>query len=278
LLDWNDSHFQFALTCRYFRDLLQERADAERKRRREDARTTTWYAPSPERLSRKYGAYFETTLQSYTYISTHDFDDEMYSATIDDLFGDYHHKLLYESADHVKWLFGEARSTYCREAALATTPQQSSRERWDVTQGEQHVMELAAIIGDLGLIKWLRSQDPPCEWSKKACTAAAWANRWDLLRLLLSIGCPIDKEGILGWSRVNQGTLCPTVGTESLKFSSGFSATMDAFLVTQASRILRLEKWSGLQVSVLTFHLALFSSLITDIIFLLQSITMTWNA
>ena len=84
LLDWNDSHFQFALTCRYFRDLLQERADAERKRRREDARTTTWYAPSPERLSRKYGAYFETTLQSYTYISTHDFDDEMYSATIDD--------------------------------------------------------------------------------------------------------------------------------------------------------------------------------------------------
>ena len=80
---WTDD-FPFAMTCRYFRDLIQERADAERKRRREDARTTTWYAPSPERLSRKYGAYFETTLQSYTYISTHDFDDEMYSATIDD--------------------------------------------------------------------------------------------------------------------------------------------------------------------------------------------------
>ena len=59
-------------------------------------------------------------------------------------------------------------------------------------------MELAAIIGDLDLIKWLRSQDPPCEWSKKACTAAAWANRWDLLRHLLSMGCPIDKEGMFG--------------------------------------------------------------------------------
>ena len=67
-----------------------------------------------------------------------------------------------------------------------------------MTQGEQHVMELAAIIGDLGLIKWLRSQDPPCEWSKKACTAAAWRNHWDLLRLLVSMGCPIDKEGMFG--------------------------------------------------------------------------------
>ena len=73
--------FEFAMTCRYFRDLLQEHADAERKRRLEDAKTTTWYG-RPERLSRKYGEYLETTLQSYTYIDTHDFGDCIYSATM----------------------------------------------------------------------------------------------------------------------------------------------------------------------------------------------------
>ena len=71
-------------------------------------------------------------------------------------------------------------------------------ERWDVTQGEQNVMEMAAIKGDLDLIKWLRSQDPPCELNKKACTAAAWANNFDLLRLLVSMGCPMEKEGMFG--------------------------------------------------------------------------------
>ena len=75
-------------------------------------------------------------------------------------------------------------------------------EWWDAAHGakwgEQDVMELAAAKGDLDLIKWLRSQDPPCEWSKKACTAAAWGNRWDLLRQLLSMGCPIDEEGMFG--------------------------------------------------------------------------------
>ena len=59
-------------------------------------------------------------------------------------------------------------------------------------------MELAAIKVDLDLIKWLRSQDPPCEWSKKVCTAAAWANRWYLLRVLVIMGCPIDKGGMFG--------------------------------------------------------------------------------
>ena len=72
------------------------------------------------------------------------------------------------------------------------------RERWDAAEGERRVMELAAINGDLDLIKWLRSQDPPCEWSEKACSAAAWGNHWDLLRLLVSMGCPIEKEGMFG--------------------------------------------------------------------------------
>ena len=171
--------------------------------------------------------------------------------------------MLSASAEHVKWLFGEVRRASCEfwgKWELKGTGVKAldrSYKKWDVAEAEQHLMEMAAIKGDLDLIKWLRSQDPPCEWSKKACTAAAWANRWDLLRLLLSIGCPIDKEGILGWSRVTQGTLCPTVGTESLKFSSGFQANKDAFLVTRPwidmRSIVRLEKWSNLQVSATTF-------------------------
>ena len=71
-------------------------------------------------------------------------------------------------------------------------------QKWDVAEAEENVMELAAIKGDLDLIKWLRSQDPPCEWSEKACSAAAWGNRWDLLRHLLSMGCPMDKGGMFG--------------------------------------------------------------------------------
>ena len=39
---------------------------------------------------------------------------------------------------------------------------------------------------------------PALRVEKKACTAAAWGNRWDLLRQLLSMGCPIDEEGMFG--------------------------------------------------------------------------------
>ena len=102
------------------------------------------------------------------------------------------------SADYLKWLFGETRSTYCRETALAATPRWDGKPRYVAAQGEQNLTELAAIRGDLDLIKWLRSQDPPCEWNKKACTAAAWANHWDLLRHLVSMGCPLDKENMFG--------------------------------------------------------------------------------
>ena len=110
--------------------------------------------------------------------------------------------MLSVSADYVKWLFREARSAYCREAALAKGRRYDGIGWQDAAEGaewgERDVMELAAIRGDLDLIKWLRSQDPPCEWNKKACTAAAWANHFDLLRLLVSMGCPIEKEGMFG--------------------------------------------------------------------------------
>ena len=107
--------------------------------------------------------------------------------------------MIHVSADFVKWLFREARSTYCREAALEAGACPDGTQFWDAAEGERRVMELAAAKGDLDLIKWLRSQDPPYEWSKKACTtAAAWGNHFDLLRLLVSMGCPIDEGGMFG--------------------------------------------------------------------------------
>ena len=71
--------------------------------------------------------------------------------------------------------------------------------------------------------------------------------------------------------------ICSAVGTESLKFSSGLRVNMVALFVVIGSMRM-LEKWSRLQVSALTFHSVLSSSLITDFISLLQSDTMTWNA
>ena len=85
------------------------------------------------------------------------------------------------------------------------------------------------------------------------------------------------REACSEWLRVTQ-TTCPTqIGTESLKFSSGLRVNMVALFVVIGSMRM-LEKWSRLQVSALTFHSVLSSSLITDFISLLQSDTMTWNA
>ena len=85
-----------------------------------------------------------------------------------------------------------------RSSRVSVIDRWDDEEETDAAEGEPRVMELAAIKGDLDLIKWLKSQAPPCEWNKKACTAAAWANHFDLLRLLVSMGCPIEKEGMFG--------------------------------------------------------------------------------
>ena len=112
--------------------------------------------------------------------------------------------MLSASAEHVKWLFGEVRRASCEfwgKWELKGTGVKAldrSYKKWDVAEAEQHLMEMAAIKGDLDLIKWLRSQDPPCEWSKRACTAAASGNHWDLLLLFVSMSCPIDKGGMFG--------------------------------------------------------------------------------
>ena len=89
------------------------------------------------------------------------------------------------------------------------------------------------------------------------------------------------------WLRVRlisgRATCLTQIATKSLRFSSGFSANMDAFLVhlvpwNGLRSIIIFIEWSGLPVSALTFHPVLFSSLITDIFFLVQSKRITWNA
>ena len=66
--------FPFALTCRYFRDLRQD-AEALTLERVSNPPYTKDSCSSSTTLS--------TTLQSYTYIDTHDFGDCIYSATIE---------------------------------------------------------------------------------------------------------------------------------------------------------------------------------------------------
>ena len=67
--------FPFALTCRYFRDLRQD-AEALTLERVTNPRDTPYMYSSTSHTT------LSTTLQSYTYIDTHDFDDEVYATTI----------------------------------------------------------------------------------------------------------------------------------------------------------------------------------------------------
>jgi len=171
--------FSFAMTCRYFRDLRQDAVAAAN-----DSES-------------RWETVMTTKLKTYSYIETTE-SDCIYPPSIEEIF---YSGMLSVSADYVKWLFREASSTHCREAALAKGRRYDGVDWWDAAQGarwgERDIMELAAIRGDLDLIKWLRSQDPPCEWGTKACMAAAWANRWDLLRHLVSMGCPLDLKNYM---------------------------------------------------------------------------------
>ena len=196
--------FSFAMTCRYFRDLRQDAVAAA------NDSESRWETVMTTKL--KTYSYIETTESDCIYPPSIEeskyplvplllpplfaFTDEALSCPV------FYSGMLSVSADYVKWLFREASSTHCREAALAKGRRYDGVDWWDAAQGarwgERDIMELAAIRGDLDLIKWLRSQDPPCEWGTKACMAAAWANRWDLLRHLLSMGCPLDKNYMFG--------------------------------------------------------------------------------
>ena len=106
----------------------------------------------------------------------------------------------------------KAPCEFCGEWQLKGTGEKKIRQyrqKWDVAKAEQNFMELAALRNDPDLIKWLRRQDPPCQWSEKACTAAAWANRWYLLRVLVIMGCPIDKGGMFGVVALDPGHSLP---------------------------------------------------------------------
>ena len=70
--------FPFAMTCRYFRDLRQDAEALELERVTNPRDTPYMYS------STSHTTLSTTTLQSYTYIDTHDFGDMIISATIKD--------------------------------------------------------------------------------------------------------------------------------------------------------------------------------------------------
>ena len=54
----------------------------------------------------------------------------------------------------------------------------------------------AAKGGHLDVLKWLRSQDPPCPWNKETCRYAALSGHLDVLKWLIDNGCPYDVNGV----------------------------------------------------------------------------------
>ena len=64
--------------------------------------------------------------------------------------------------------------------------------------------EWAASEGHLDVLKWLRSQDPPCPWNEDTCQYAALSGHLDVLKWLRSQdpSCPWD-EWTCEWAAFN---------------------------------------------------------------------------
>ena len=52
----------------------------------------------------------------------------------------------------------------------------------------------AAVKGNLDIIQWLRSQDPPCPWNEKTCEATIVNGHLKTLQWVISQGCPLSKK------------------------------------------------------------------------------------
>ena len=62
------------------------------------------------------------------------------------------------------------------------------------------VMAMAALNGNLELVRWLRGEG--CDWSAWACRCAGRAGRLEVLQWLRANGCPWDAE-TCKWAAVN---------------------------------------------------------------------------
>lgn len=51
----------------------------------------------------------------------------------------------------------------------------------------------AAYSGELGLLKDLRQQNPPCPWDEMMCAAASMNGNLNILQWAIQNGCPCDK-------------------------------------------------------------------------------------
>jgi hypothetical protein len=52
----------------------------------------------------------------------------------------------------------------------------------------------AAVHGHLDLLKWLRSQDPPCPWTEDVCKYAAWKGRLEIMKWARSQSPPCPRD------------------------------------------------------------------------------------
>ena len=62
-----------------------------------------------------------------------------------------------------------------------------SKKLWDAD-----TCTIAAENGQLDVLKFLRSQDPPCPWDQWTCCDAALHGHLDVLKWLIDNGCPYN--------------------------------------------------------------------------------------
>ena len=132
--------FSFAMTCRYFRDLRQDAVAAA------NDSESRWETVMTTKL--KTYSYIETTESDCIYPPSIEeskyplvplllpplfaFTDEALSCPV------FYSGMLSVSADYVKWLFREASSTHCREAALAKGRRYDGVDWWYAAQGARY--------------------------------------------------------------------------------------------------------------------------------------------
>lgn len=58
-----------------------------------------------------------------------------------------------------------------------------------------HTCVLATWGGHLEVLEWLRAQDPPCPWDSRVCWLASIEGHLRILESAVAGGCPVDLEG-----------------------------------------------------------------------------------
>ena len=133
------------------------------------------------------------------------------------------------SREGIRWVIACGCPTDSISAHVVSTCQNEEETlnllQWTREEGLCEITDTtchaAARCGYLDVLKWLRSQDPPCPWDEETCESAAGNGHLDVLKWLRSQDppCPWDESistaaaggghlEILKWLRYTQNPPC----------------------------------------------------------------------